>query len=337
MRFDDFAKMRFEDFAKYFTHIDICHFVNTSFFSTKKSWSEAVWHSQWTVSGRNGGGNYESATFLSNPQYMFDVMGLEDRIMVSLEQHDVKGREAMLGQMNTIGFHIMRVEDNRKYRVHIPGEKVFTSDYADFRSIFGTVKLRKGRYVILPTTKDAGSTGQFMVRLYTGSSAGASNTGQFMVRLYTGSSAGARELKDEAPTVGCPCLPKYRCVTTIRIEKCEDLAPPPGHKGSFDPFVILRCEGEKVQSGYVSDSRCPVFDVAATFYRKKPDSPIVIEVWNHNRVLDDYVAEARCEEKGTEVGEQKVLVLYGRKKEAAIVMPGKMSVYVRTSNDLTLL
>ncbi|XP_070179126.1 calpain-5-like [Littorina saxatilis] len=91
--------MRFEDFAKYFTHIDICHFVNTSFFSTKKSWSEAVWHSQWTVSGRNGGGNYESATFLSNPQpepanqadfykkkfifkflynpqYMFDVTGL---------------------------------------------------------------------------------------------------------------------------------------------------------------------------------------------------------------------------------------------------------------------
>ena len=29
--------------------------------------------------------------------------------MVSLEQHDVKGREAMLGHMNIIGFHIMKV------------------------------------------------------------------------------------------------------------------------------------------------------------------------------------------------------------------------------------
>ena len=29
--------------------------------------------------------------------------------MVSLEQHDVKGREAVLGNMNNIGFHIMKV------------------------------------------------------------------------------------------------------------------------------------------------------------------------------------------------------------------------------------
>ena len=42
-------------------------------------------------------------------QYLFDITGLQDRIMVSLEQHDVKGREAMLGNMNNIGFHIMKV------------------------------------------------------------------------------------------------------------------------------------------------------------------------------------------------------------------------------------
>ena len=41
--------------------------------------------------------------------YLFDITAVQDRIMVSLEQHDVKGREAMLGQMNTIGFHIMKV------------------------------------------------------------------------------------------------------------------------------------------------------------------------------------------------------------------------------------
>ena len=62
------CRMSFDDFTRLFTNVDICHFVNTAFFTTKKSWSEAIWHSQWTVSGRNGGGNYESATFLSNPQ-----------------------------------------------------------------------------------------------------------------------------------------------------------------------------------------------------------------------------------------------------------------------------
>ena len=65
------------------------------------------------------------------------------------------------------------MEENRRFRVHIQGEKVFTSDYVELRSVFGTAKLNKGRYVIVPTTKDAGKNGQFMLRLYTGSNAGA--------------------------------------------------------------------------------------------------------------------------------------------------------------------
>ena len=39
------------------------------------------------------------------------------------------------------------------------------------RSVFGSVELKKGRYVLLPTTREAGETGKFMVRLYTSSPA----------------------------------------------------------------------------------------------------------------------------------------------------------------------
>ncbi|XP_076438968.1 calpain-5-like isoform X3 [Babylonia areolata] len=311
--------MCFDDFVKYFTHVDICHFVNTSFFTLKKSWNEAILHSQWSVSGRNGGGDYNSRTFLSNPQYLFDITGPQDRIMVSLEQHDVKGREAMLGQMNTIGFHIMKVEENRKYRVHIQGEKVFTSDYMDLRSVFGSCKLSKGRYVIVPSTKEQGGVGQFMLR------------------LYTSSGASARELVEEAPTVSCPCSAKYQVVTTLTVEKCEELVLPEGAKGTLDPFLMIRCEGEKVQSTWCKETNSPSFNISATFYRKKSDVPITIEVWSHNRVIDDYVAEARCEVLGSEDGERKVLNLYGRKKEADVVKPGKMTVFVRSSPDLTYL
>ena len=67
----------------------------------------------------------------------------------------------------------LQVDDNRKFRVHIPGEKMFSSDYQDLRSIFGAVKLNKGRYLIIPTTKAAGAVGDFLVRLYTGSNPGA--------------------------------------------------------------------------------------------------------------------------------------------------------------------
>ena len=61
------------------------------------------------------------------------------------------------------------------------------------------------------------------------------------------------------------------------------------------------------------------------------------QVWNHNRIMDDFVAQARCEEEATETGEEKILNLYGRKKEAATVLPGTMIIFLRTSTDLTLL
>lgn len=68
-------------------------------------------------------------------------------------------------------FHMLQVEENRKYRMHINGDLMFKSDYMTSRSVFGSVELKKGRYVLIPTTKDAGVTGKFMLRLYTSSPA----------------------------------------------------------------------------------------------------------------------------------------------------------------------
>jgi hypothetical protein len=48
--------------------VDFCHFVNTSLFSLKKTWYEAVFHSQWCSAGRYGGSDYEGGTVLCNPQ-----------------------------------------------------------------------------------------------------------------------------------------------------------------------------------------------------------------------------------------------------------------------------
>ena len=46
----------------------------------------------------------------------------------------------------------------------------------------------------------------------------------------------------------------------------------------MDPYIKIICEGEKVQSSVVSDDKNPKFGTKATFYRKKPDLPIIIEV-----------------------------------------------------------
>ncbi|KAK3597942.1 hypothetical protein CHS0354_042287 [Potamilus streckersoni] len=157
-------RMAFGDFVKHFSNIDISHLGNTSFFSMKKSWQESIFHGEWNVSGRSEDREINSNTVFSNPQYMLDIGSLQDKIMVSLEQHDGL-------KLNEIGFQIMKVEENRRYRVHISRKLTYESEYIQSRGIFGTTELKKGRYVLIPTTKDPGDTGKFMVRLYTGNKA----------------------------------------------------------------------------------------------------------------------------------------------------------------------
>lgn len=46
----------------------------------------------------------------------------------------------------------------------------------------------------------------------------------------------------------------------------------------MDPYVKIICEGEKVQSIVVNNEKNPKFGTKATFYRKKVDQPIIVEV-----------------------------------------------------------
>ena len=62
-----------------FTNIDICHFVNTAFFTIKKSWTEFMQAGEWTLGARGtkkdrAGGSSENVTFLFNPQVSLSIM-----------------------------------------------------------------------------------------------------------------------------------------------------------------------------------------------------------------------------------------------------------------------
>ncbi|BFZ25902.1 hypothetical protein BsWGS_28940 [Bradybaena similaris] len=310
--------MSFDDFISHFTDVDICHFVNTSFFTLKKSWNESLLFGAWSSSGRNGGNVFESKTFLSNPQYVFDITTDEhDSLMVSVEQRDVKADRVAVGDdKNTIGFYIIKVEANRICRVHIQGEQVFRSQFLKSRNVFGSCHLPPGRYVIIPCCENANAVGEFMLR------------------LYTTNKSGARELDKESPTSGC-CTGKYKMMTTITVESLEKLELPSTDKGTLDPYIVIKCEGHKVQSGYQKNTTSPVFNLTATFYRKKPSQPITVEVKNHNTMFDHFLCEARITWNGNEKGEQKVIDLFGRKTEAEVQKPGCMHIYIRSSNDLT--
>ncbi len=60
-------RMSFDDFCKNFTDIEICHLINTSVFTIRKTWKESVRHGQWRGPGRAGGCDNHN-TYLDNPQ-----------------------------------------------------------------------------------------------------------------------------------------------------------------------------------------------------------------------------------------------------------------------------
>ena len=93
-------------------------------------------------------------------------------ITVLLLQTDLRGqwdkpKTGTESRYKSIGFHVMRVEDNREYRAHRLGKKAVTSDYVQGRSVYFQGTLDRGRYVLLPTTFDPKIETEFYLRIYT--------------------------------------------------------------------------------------------------------------------------------------------------------------------------
>ncbi|XP_013379035.1 calpain-5 isoform X1 [Lingula anatina] len=323
--------MRLDDFIQYFENVDMCHFVNTSFFSLKKTWYESLMPGEWTQGARgspqnrSGGAFHNKDSFLNNPQFVFDIKEDTDTAMISLEQDDKRADKKIGGEHLQIGFHIMKVEENRKYRVHIPGEKCAETDFKQSRNIYGKYVLRRGRYVIIPSTYNPGSVGKFLLRLYTGAN----------------SSSNIRELTKEGPERSCCiCIKQPQIVLTITIIKARDLEKRDKDKspGEPNPYVEIKCEGETVKAPIKKNTAVPEWGTMATFYLKKPEQPIIVDVFNHKTLLDEFIGQATIPDLGTMEGEEKEYDLFGKskkEKKEGTKYPGSLRVRLQSSYDLT--
>ena len=158
--------MEFSDFIKYFSEVCICRIINTSFFSLSKTWSESIRYGKWTLPDRAGGCANNRSTFISNPQYIFDIIGNErmEETIINLDQRSLryKGKDNL-----TIGFTLMKVEENRRYRMHSGQTRVATSTYINTRSVFMRLNLAPGRYCLVPSIFEPKVVGEFLLRIYT--------------------------------------------------------------------------------------------------------------------------------------------------------------------------
>lgn len=311
--------MTFEDFCKYFHQTAICRVVNTSFISLNKTWHEGLSHGEWRKPDRAGGCPNNKDTFLKNPQYMFDVTDDDDEFMVQLMQKSMRDKDGSANK--TIGFTVLKVELNRRYRIHEMShqERLTSTVYRDSRSIFvrhGPVK--KGRYVVVPSTFDPNMDASFLLRVYT------STANNFM------------ELTQDVPVKSwwncCGKAPVM--VTHVKVVKANGLEKQ-DTRGA-DPYCIISCEGQKVTTKAVQNTVDPEWGDAALFYRKKPvNSPLKIEVWNNNVLRDQFMGQ-HVYMATDDIHNQTLQVpLYGRgKDEATVQRPGQLFLIITQSRQL---
>ncbi|KTG31088.1 hypothetical protein cypCar_00027977 [Cyprinus carpio] len=129
--------MDFEDFCKYFTDLILCRMINTSYLSIHKTWEEEVMRGSWCrhddpLRNRSGGCINHKATFLQNPQYVFDVTKPEDEVLICLQQQDKRAKDGK-GENVVIGFDIQRDS--------FMGQAVLSGDLSDLQQLH-TLRLR---------------------------------------------------------------------------------------------------------------------------------------------------------------------------------------------------
>lgn len=316
--------MTFEDFCAHFTFVSICHLVNTSWFSLAKTWHVTSTIGRWidgpkgSRTDRAGGCSNHKETFLLNPQYCFDIKSERSKMLIMLQQKDVRGEVKPDSRIFSIGFQILKTEANRKYRLHAVRDMVESSEYIETRNVFHRCELNQGRYVLIPTT--------FVPR----------QAREFVLRCFSESNVCLRELKLDRPKPPLfSCLTSQWGATVVRVKEGRDIAEPKSSE-TCSPYFILFCENKKVRGPTLKNTNQPKWEFGAVFYRKNSKSNLKIQVWSSRLLKDLLLAEVTLDLKETEERVGRIVTLTRPKSTAQDVEPtGKLVVELFSTTNLS--
>lgn len=266
--------MSWDDFCIHFTTVTICVLVNTSVFTIRKTYNEGAMKGRWE--GSNAGGCVNNKeTFLSNPQFRFDMTGSDkDVAFISLMQPDIRELKSQ-GKTNIVmGFFVCKVEANRIYRIHTLYAKAGDSSFINSREVFVTLELDPGRYVLIPSSFEPGQVSDFLVR------------------VYTDHGNSLRQLTQDQPEIGCfsflPCCKPPTMLMSCVVTSVNSLVKKGSVSMTVDPYCIIRCERTQVRTMTRKNNLNPELDYGGLFYIKNPSNvTLKIEVWDHNTLVPD--------------------------------------------------
>ncbi|XP_033839665.1 calpain-5-like [Periophthalmus magnuspinnatus] len=276
-----------------------------------RSQLSGVWDEQMDKRSRCGGCINHRDTFLHNPQFLFEVRGKEEEVLICLQQEDRRMRRKNGdGENLPIGFEVLKVEVNRFSRVQTVVEQAASSVYMDSRSVTVRACFSPGRYVVLPTTFLPGATGRFLLRLFSHSH----------IQL--------RELLEDlpAPSVFHCLLPQPTVVTTVHLCRVTGLCVP--KQKAPGVYAVVRCENDSVRTPVFKAEGNPEFNLRSIFYRRYPRVHISIELWRKGVLWDSMLGEVRLKTAESERGRSHVMDLRRGLSRA--------TVYLETSSSLCL-
>ncbi|XP_026188136.1 calpain-5 [Mastacembelus armatus] len=273
------------------------------------------WEAQMDKRSRCGGCINHRDTFLHNPQFMFEVRDKEEEVLICLQQEDRRiQRKDGGGENLPIGFEVLKVEVNRCSRVQCVVEQAASSVYMDSRSVTLRSTLAPGRYVVLPTTFLPGTTGCFLLRLFSHSH----------VQL--------RELRDDlpSPSVFHCLLPQPTVVTTVHLRRASGLSTP-NHRAP-DVYAIVWCENCTIRTRVFKETGNPEFNLRTIFYRRYPNTDISLELWSRGLLWDSVLGGARLRTAESERSRSHVISLQGGQSRSGC----RGWVYLETSSSVCL-
>lgn len=307
-----------EDFVGSFTDTCVCHVPG------RGGWREESFLGEWTVGERGsatdraGGCINHRSSFLRNPQYRLDVVEDGTVVVLAYLLQDSSSAEGPTGHF-AIGIHIMQMEVNRQFRVHVMKPKVCSSEYVRARGVFLECRLQRGRYCLLPTTFQPGQARRFLLR------------------LFCHHTLDARELQKDVPSAKLlPCQSMPALATIIRVIGAKHLEEQDPF-GLADPYCVMLCEGQSVRSSVCRGTRDPTWNISALFYRKDASTPIKIQVWNSHLMMDAYMAKAYVDAPLGAERQMLEVPLVGHRNRPASGTDGSLGtllVEVTTTDDL---
>uniref|UniRef100_A0A3B3C037 Si:dkey-19b23.13 n=1 Tax=Oryzias melastigma TaxID=30732 RepID=A0A3B3C037_ORYME len=339
--------MEFHDFCQYFTDLVVCQLVDRALLWPRSHWREAHCYGEWTpapptteaplatinrgdvalIPGKNDlkygrtkqEANREEVGENSNRKKR-KCDPDKNRNNIRREKDggflEVNRRSRCGGCINHRDTFLLnpQVEVNRCSRVQCVLEQAASSIYMDSRSVTWRGTLTPGRFVVLPTTFLPGTTGHFLLRLFTHSH----------VKLW--------ELREElpAPSLLQCLLPQPSVVTTVHLRRASGLSP---HKQTAPHiYAVVRCESDTVRTPLFKEEGNPEFNLRAIFYRRYPDAYISVELWSKGLLWDSLLGEAHLHTCESEKSRNHVIDLQHRRPRSRFI--GR--IYIETSSSICL-